>query len=79
MKKVNVAFRKFDDGEVIAIFPSIFPVPQNSTKEVLSYMHIGQHAMASESLVNELEKASKEEYTPLKKELETIGYIINVL
>ena len=42
-------------------------------------MHIGQHAMASESLVNELEKASKEEYTPLKKELETIGYIINVL
>ena len=79
MKKVNVAFRKFDDGEVIAIFPTIFPVPENSTKEVLSYMHMGQHGMCMECLVNELEKASKEEYTPLKKELEMIGYSVNVL
>ena len=79
MKKVNVAFRKFDNGEVIAIFPSIFPVPQNSTKEVLSYMHIGQHAMASESLVNELEKASEKEYKTLKEEMENLGYVINIL
>lgn len=79
MKKVNVAFRKFDDGEVIAIFPNIYPVAENSTANVLSYMHVGQHGMASECLVNELEKASKEEYTPLKKELEMIGYSINVL
>lgn len=79
MTKVDVAFRKFDDGEVIAIFPTIFPVPENSTKEVISYMHVGQHGVASESLVNELEKASEEEYTPLKNELENIGYLVNVL
>ena len=42
-------------------------------------MNMGQHAMASESIVNELEKASKEEYTPLKKEHEMIGYIVNDL
>lgn len=79
MNKINVAFRKFDDGEVIAIFPTIFPVPENSTNEVLSYMHVGQHGMCMECLVNELEKASKEEYAPLKKELEMIGYSVNVL
>ena len=79
MKKVNVAFRKFEDGEVIAIFPNIYPVAKDSKAEVMSYMHIGQHGMCMECLVNELEKASKEEYTPLKKELEMIGYLVNVL
>lgn len=79
MNKINVAFRKFEDGEVIAIFPNIYPVAKGSKAEVMSYMHMGQHGMASESLVNELEKASKEEYTPLKKELEMIGYLVNVL
>ena len=79
MNKINVAFRKFDDGEVIAIFPSIFPVPQNSRKEVLSYMHVGQHGMASECLVNELEKASEKEYKTLKEEMENLGYVINIL
>lgn len=79
MKKVNVAFRKFDDGEVIAIFPNIYPVAKDSKAEVMSYMHVGQHGMCMECLVNELEKASKEEYAPLKKELEMIGYSVNVL
>ena len=79
MKKVNVAFRKFEDGEVIAIFPNIYPVAKDSKAEVMSYMHMGQHGMCMECLVNELEKASKEEYTPLKKELEMIGYLVNVI
>ena len=79
MKKVNVAFRKFEDGEVIAIFPNIYPVAKDSKAEVMSYMHVGQHGMCMECLVNELEKASKEEYTPLKKELEMIGYLVNVI
>ena len=79
MKKVNVAFRKFEDGEVIAIFPNIYPVAKDSKAEVMSYMHMGQHGMCMECLVNELEKASKEEYAPLKKELEMIGYLVNIL
>ena len=79
MKKVNVVFRKFENGEVIAIFPNIYPVAKDSKAEVMSYMHVGQHGMGPECLVNELEKASKEEYTPLKKELEMIGYLVNVL
>jgi hypothetical protein len=79
MNKINVAFRKFEDGEVIAIFLNIYPVAKDSKAEVMSYMHMGQHGMCMECLVNELEKASKEEYTPLKKELEMIGYSVNVL
>lgn len=75
--KINVVFRKFENGEVIAIFPTNFPVSQNSTNEVLSYMHMGQHAMASERLVNELEKASETEYKPLLDELHAIGYNVS--
>ena len=45
MKKVNVVFRKFEDGEVIAIFPNIYPVAKDSKAEVMSYMHVGQHGM----------------------------------
>lgn len=79
MAKVNVAFRKFEDGEIIAIFPNIYPVAKNSRAEVMSYMHEGQHAMANECLVNELEKASETEYKPLLDELNAIGYNVNVL
>lgn len=79
MAKVNVTFRKFEDGEVIAIFPNVYPVAKDSKAEVMSYMHMGQHGMASENLVNELEKASEAEYKPLLNELNAIGYEVNVL
>lgn len=67
MNKINVAFRKFEDGEVIAIFPNIYPVAKGSKAEVMSYMHMGQHGMASESLVNELENTSKAVLFPTYK------------
>lgn len=75
MNKINVAFRKFEDGEVIAIFPDI----KEGDNEVLSYMHIGQHSACSVGLMDELDKANENEYFSLKKELENIGYSINVI
>lgn len=78
MAKINVTFRKFEDGEVIAIFVNE-AYKEESNGYYLSYMHVGQHSDCYFKLVDELEKASKEEYTPLKKELEMIGYSVNVL
>lgn len=78
MEKINVAFRKFEDGEIIAVF-----IDNKYKKEsggyYLSYMHIGQHGNCEPGLVDELETANKTEYTPLKKELESLGYVINII
>lgn len=46
---------------------------------VLSYMHIGQHGEASIDFMNDCITASPEQYADLKKELEFIGYTLEVL
>ena len=78
MEKINVAFRKFEDGDIIAVF-----LDNNYKKEsggfYLSYMHNGQHGDCSPKLIEELEIATEAEYAPLKKELESLGYVINII
>ncbi len=70
-----VVFRKFREGDVIALFPNI----TEGLGRCLSYMHIGQHGAASYGmLVQDTELASEEEYAPLKQELEQIGYVLKV-
>jgi hypothetical protein len=66
----RVVFRKFKDGDVIAIFPDI----KESGKYVASYMHLGQHGACCSSLIDELEKPTLEEWKPLHEELIKIGY-----
>ena len=71
----KMAFRKFNDGDVIALF--IDEPEGGSTCQ--SYMHVGQHGPASESLFDELQPASEQEYTALKEELTGMGYLIEVV
>lgn len=72
----HVHFRKFPDGEVIALFPH---VPWSLRKDdIMSYIHVGQHGGADRSLIDELDPASKEEYTPLQAELERAPYHYNL-
>jgi hypothetical protein len=73
--KDKVLFRKFEDGEVIAIFPDL---EWDTQGNVTSYMHIGQHGACDTDLINELEKASESEYKPLADELESIGYKLDI-
>lgn len=71
-EQVKVIFRKFPEGDVIALFPE-----QDQGRGLIgSYMTIGQHSDASKSLITDLEPASKEEYAKLAAELERIGYDI---
>lgn len=67
----KVVFRKFKDGQVIALFPQ---EPWDYKGNIVSYMHIGQHGGASRSIVQDTKLATKEEYAPLLKELKKIGY-----
>ena len=67
---VKVVFRKFDNGDVIALFPE----EEQGRGLIGSYMTVGQHSDASKSLITELEPASKEEAAKLADELKRIGY-----
>ena len=69
---VKVVFRKFDNGDVIALFPE----EEQGRGLITSYMEMGQHGDASKSLITDLEPASKEEYAKLAAELKRIGYDI---
>ena len=73
METINVHFRKWEDGDIIALWDS------EGCFDIMSYMHIGQHGDAHFSLIDELQPATEKEYTPLLKELESIGYSVNVI
>lgn len=66
----KVIFRKFPDGDIIAIFPEL--PGDSSPSTCLSYMHIGQHSAADPRLPIPL--AIESEYAELMRELVRIGY-----
>lgn len=73
--KVDVVFRKFPEGDVIALFPNI---PEGEG-EILSYQHLGQHGRASVALLRELLPATDDERAPLLRELVSLGYAPRVV
>ena len=75
--KTKVIFRKFSDGDIIALMPEL-PGNYNPYMTCESYMHIGQHGGASVDLTNVTIPAKPEEYASLLSELESIGYNVQV-
>lgn len=71
----KVIFRKFSDGQVIALFPEL--PGTNKPQTMTNYMHIGQHG--SGEYLADLKLATPEEYQPLFKELTAIGYKLKVV
>ena len=76
--KTKVIFRKFSDGDVIALFPEL-PGDLNPYRTCESYMHIGQHGSASVDLVRNTKQAVYREYVSLMQKLESIGYNLQVV
>jgi len=74
----EVVFRKFKDGEVIALFP--YNV-ETYNGDIVSFMHVGQHGCADYNHVVNKTKLiiNPEEYKELKNELENIGYNLKVI
>ena len=73
---INVYFRLIgSDCEVIALWRE----PEQNGAMISSYMHVGQHSEAHESLVADLLPANEAQYSGLLRELESIGYRVNVI
>lgn len=74
--KTKVIFRIFKQGDVLALFPE---EKETRPGEVLSYQHIGQHGAADYGhCIRITRPASVEEYAPLKRELESLGYELDI-
>ena len=73
MITTKVIFKKFKNGEVIALFPEE-PNSIHESNTCMSYQHVGQHGGASITLCHELSPAKPEEYEALHKELIAVGY-----
>ena len=75
----KVIFRKEKTKpyEVFALFPEI---PGSvSAHTCLSYQHVGQHSAAEYNhCIRTSRPAKPEEYKALKKELEQIGYVLDI-
>lgn len=67
-----VIFRRFPDGDVIALFPTL--PAHASGYSVESYMHVGQHSAADLDLINRTKPAKPAEYADLARELEAAPY-----
>lgn len=72
---IDVQFRKFKNGDVLAVFPYEI----SNRTNVLSYMHVGQHSDCAWDINNSTKAATESEYNDLKIELESIGYKLNVI
>jgi len=72
--KMDVQFRMSND-EVIAVFPYEI----QGTDFVGCYAHDGQHSVCRWDINQSTKQATAKQYEPLKRELESIGYIVNVV
>lgn len=73
----DVIFRKWPDGQIIALFPNI---PWASALDCASYMHLGQHGGADpHGVIAGTKPAKPEEYAALARELTGLGYVFRVM
>jgi len=74
----KVIFRKFPDGDVIAIFPQI--AADSSGYHCLSYMKVGQHSACDPlGIVRKTKLATRRDFEPLEMELASIGYSLEII
>lgn len=66
----KVVFRKFKDGEVIAVFPEV----TYNYVHIMSYQHFGQHGGCVPWIASFTKPATPVEYADLLAELKAIGY-----
>lgn len=75
--KVEVIFRTFKNGEVIALMPH---EEWNHAGDCTSYLHMGQHGPADyDGVVSQTKLSKPDEYAPLVKELRSLGYELKIM
>lgn len=76
--RVLFVYPQYPDGdrELLALFPDI---PWTGKRfDITCYAHNGQHGSACLSFLKRA-KATKEQYAPLARELESIGYNLDII
>jgi hypothetical protein len=69
-----VMFRKFRDGEIIALFPYL-PAEVGEPGKCTSFVHMGQHGAAHPAyVIGTTKPANPGEYAALRRELESAPY-----
>jgi hypothetical protein len=78
--KVKFVKPKYRDGstEILAMFLGQTSHYSRDRRMISCYAHLGQHSSADESFLRR-KLATKEEYLPLLKELEGLGYLVTVV
>jgi hypothetical protein len=77
MEKDKVIFRKYRNGDIIALFPRI-PADIHGNL-CLSYMHIGQHGAAQlQDVIDDSVYALPKEYAALANELRYLKYVLDI-
>ena len=72
MPDTPVVFRRFNDGEVVALFPTILC---GQFGECQSYVHFGQHGSADYGhVIRTTRPAAPADYADLMAELVQVGY-----
>lgn len=77
MTATKVVFRKFKDGDIIAMFPRE-PGTNDPYRTCMSYQHVGQHGSAHTDIVSITNLATPGEYAKLAKELRGLGYTLDI-
>jgi hypothetical protein len=73
--RTRVIFRVYPNGDVLAIMPDT----NDHWDQVSCYQHMGQHGHGVYSvMMSTTRPATPEEYAPLLRELESIGYRVDV-
>lgn len=67
-----------EDYDVLAVFVDCIEQAGDEGK-ILVYRHVGQHDYADPAYIEELSDAAPSQYEPLKQELESSGYVLNIL
>lgn len=76
----RVIFKKEPDGDfdgIVAFFPRM--TGDMSPETMGCYAHLGQHGAACMNYAAGLENATPEEYAELKRELEHLGYELEIV
>ncbi len=73
---ITVLFRVDKSNEVTAFFPT--EVGTNDRVTCACYSHVGQHGTAHKTYYRLTRRATPEEYAALARELETIGYDLEI-
>lgn len=76
-KKVKFLFHP-KEQDLYAVFPVAFQ-HESDNMLVPCYSHVGQHSHCSGAYMNKSRPATKSEYSALKKELESLGYNLEIL